>query len=248
MDRTNVPRRLLRLVGRIAVWVTGVALASPTLSLADQLEQHNQLVNQFVNDMHADPLVADCAAHGSFVASTSTAFDRVEFPPTAFDNVHASVTPWNDSFDERKQRVKVESIVTVDGLGIRTNGGDPEELHFRCGYVGAQMLAFSWNDPVPPLRRAARSEAAPGAASAHGRQVARGHASSTKKSTGKASKKGSTKKGAKSAAKSGSAKSGTTKSSAKSGARSTAKATNKTPATKSTATHKTPSTAKKKKH
>ncbi|MDQ7982394.1 hypothetical protein QYH69_34810 [Paraburkholderia sp. SARCC-3016] len=246
MDRTNVPRRLLRLVGRIAVCVMGVALASPTLALADQLEQHNQLVNQFVNDMHADPLVADCAAHGNFVASTSTAFDRVEFAPAAFDNVHSSVTPWNDSFDERKQRVKVDSIVTVDGLGIRTNGGDPEELHFRCGYVGAQMLAFSWNDPVPPLRPAARSEAAPGAASAHGSQVARGHGSSTKKSTGKASKKGSTKNGVKPTAKSGSAKSGTTKSSAKSGAKSTAKATSKTQATKSTATHKTTSAAKKK--
>jgi hypothetical protein len=251
MDRTNVPRRLLRLVGRIAVWVVGVALASPTLALADQLEQHNQLVNQFVNDMHADPLVADCAAHGSFVASTSTAFDRVEFPPTAFDTVHSSVTPWNDSFDERKQRVKVDSVVTVDGLGIPTNGGDPNELHFRCGYVGTQMLAFSWNDPVPPLRPAARSEAAPGVASAHGRPVTRGHASSTKKSVGKASKKGSTTKGGKSAAKSGTAKSGTAKSgtaksgTTKSNVKSAGKAASKTPAAKSTATHKTTSTKKK---
>src|ERR1700754_1467267 len=233
MDRTNVPRRLLRLVGRIAVWVASVALACPTLALADQLEQHNQLVNQFVNDLHADPLVADCAAHGSFVASTSTAFDRVEFPPTAFDTVHSSVTPWNDSFDEGKQRVKVDSIVTVDGLGIRTNGGDPDELHFRCGYVGAQMLAFSWNDPVPPLRPAARSEGAPAAASAQGRQATRGHGASTKKATGKASKKGSTAKGGKSASKS------TTK-------KSTGKAASKTPAAKSTSTHKTTSSTKKK--
>jgi hypothetical protein len=243
MDRTNVPRRLLRLVGRIAVWVAGVALASPTLALADQLEQHNQLVNQFVNDMHADPLVADCAAHGSFVASTSTAFDRVEFPPTAFDPVHSSVTPWNDSFDERKQRVKVDSIVTVDGFGIRTNGGDPDELHFRCGYVGTQWLAFSWNDPVPPLRPAARSEAAPAAASANGRQVARGHGSSTKKATGKASKKGSTAKGGKSAARSGAKKSSTTKSTMK---KSNGKTTSKAPAAKSTTTHKSTSSTKKK--
>jgi hypothetical protein len=228
MDRTNVPRRLLRLVGRIAVWVAGVALVCPTLALADQLDQHNQLVNQFVNDMHADPLVADCAAHGSFVASTSTAFDHVEFLPNAFDNVHSSVTPWNDSFDEGKQRVKVDSVVTVDGLGISSNGGDPDELHFRCGYVGTQMLAFSWNDPVPPLRPAARSEAAPGATAAHGRHVARGHGSSTKKATGKASKSGTT-KGARS-----------TKSSGK----STGKAASKTSATKSTA-HKTTSTKKK---
>jgi hypothetical protein len=226
MDRTNVPRRLLRLVGRIAVWAVSAALASSTPALADQLEQHNQLVNQFVNDMHADPLVADCAAHGSFVASTSTAFDHVEFLPDAFDNVHSSVTPWNDSFDEGKQRVKVDSIVTVDGLGIRSNGGDPEALHFRCGYVGTQMLAFSWNDPVPPLRPAVRSEAAPGAASAHGRHAAHGHASSTKKATGKASKKGTAKSG---------------KATTKSTTRSAGSTANKTSAHKTT-----PSTTKKK--
>jgi hypothetical protein len=221
MDRTNVPRRLLRLVGRIAVWVAGIALASPTLALADQLEQHNQLVNQFVNDMHADPLVADCAAHGSFVASTSTAFDHVDFPPTAFDSVHSSVTPWNDSFDEGKQRVKVDSIVTVDGLGVRTNGGDPDQLHFRCGYVGTQMLAFSWNDPVPPSRPA-RSDATPGTASAHGRHAAHGKGSSTKKASGKGSKKSGTKT-----------------------AKSTGKSTSKTTSTKSS-THKTTSSTKKK--
>jgi hypothetical protein len=229
MDRTNVPRRLLRLVGRIAGWAAGVVLAFPTVALADQLEQHNQLVNQFVNDMHADPLVADCAAHGSFVASTSSAFDHVEFPPNAFDNVHASVTPWNDSFDEGKQRVKVDSIVTVDGLGIRSSGsGDPDELHFRCGYVGTQMLAFSWNDPVPPLRRpAARSEAAPAATVAHGKNVARGHGSSTKKATGKASKKSTTKSG-------------------KSTAKSTGKTASKTSSAKSTTAHKSTSSTKKK--
>ena len=97
-------------------------------AFADQLEQHNDLVNKFVNDMHADPLVADCAAHGDFVASTSTAFDHVEFPPSSFDSAHASVTPWNDSFDEGKQRVKVDNIVTVEGLGIRQSGeGDPAD-------------------------------------------------------------------------------------------------------------------------
>ncbi|CAB3771086.1 BspC domain-containing protein [Paraburkholderia humisilvae] len=225
MDRTNVPRRLLRLVGRIAVWAAGVALACPTLALADQLEQHNQLVYQFINDMHADPLVADCAAHGSFVASTSTAFDRVEYPPTAFDDVHSSVTPWNDSFDEGKQRVKVDSIVTVDGVGIRTDGGDPDPLHFRCGYVGTQMLAFSWNDPVPPLRPAPSHTTA----SAHGRHVAHGKASSTRQVSGKGAKKSSTK-------------------TAKSSVKPTGKtATAKTSATKST-THKTTSSTTKKKH
>ena len=154
MDRTNVPRRLLRVVGRLAACAASVSLICTAPAFADQLEQHNELVNKFVNDMHADPLVADCAAHGNFVASTSSAFDHVEFPPSSFDSAHASVTPWNDSFDEGKQRVKVDNIVTVEGLGIRQNGdsNDPADLKFRCGYVGNQMLAFSWNDPVPPAR------------------------------------------------------------------------------------------------
>ncbi|CAB3720104.1 BspC domain-containing protein [Paraburkholderia rhynchosiae] len=152
MDCTNVPRRLLRLVGRLATFAASLSLVCTAPALADQLEQHNDLVNRLVNEMHADPLVADCAAHGNFVASTSTAFDHVEFPPSSFDSAHASITPWNDSFDEGKQRVKVDNIVTVEGLGIRQSGGNAADLKFRCGYVGTQMLAFSWNDPVPPAR------------------------------------------------------------------------------------------------
>ncbi|MFM0120903.1 hypothetical protein P0D73_18810 [Paraburkholderia sp. RL18-101-BIB-B] len=191
MDRTNVPRRLLRLVGRLATCAASLSLICSAPAFADQLEQHNDLVNKFVNDMHADPLVADCAAHGNFVASTSTAFDHVEFPPSSFDSAHASVTPWNDSFDEGKQRVKVDNIVTVEGLGIRqSGGGDPADLKFRCGYVGAQMLAFSWNDPVPPTR--ARSAEPSGSQASSGKhKSAKGKHSASGKTTKKATTKSS---------------------------------------------------------
>lgn len=161
-------------------------------AFADQLEQHNQLVDKFVNDMHADPLVADCAAHGNFVASTSTAFDHVEFPPSSFDSAHSSVTPWNDSFDEGKQRVKVDNIVTVEGLGVRQDGGDPADLKFRCGYVGNQMLAFSWNDPVPPAKP--RAEPSSGKHKSVKGKHSSGNKSSTKKSSGKSSKKATSSK------------------------------------------------------
>src|SRR5579875_930491 len=107
MDRTNVPRRLLRLVGRLATFAATLSLTCAAPAFADQLEQHNDLVNKFVNEMHADPLVADCAAHGDFVASTSTAFDHVEFPSSSFDSAHGSIVPWNDAFDDHKQRIKV---------------------------------------------------------------------------------------------------------------------------------------------
>jgi hypothetical protein len=192
MDRTNVPRRMLRLVGRLATYAASLSLICSTSALADQLEQHNDLVNRFVNEMHADPLVADCAAHGNFVASTSTAFDHVEFPPSSFDSAHASVTPWNDSFDEGKQRVKVDNIVTVEGLGVRQSGeGDPADLKFRCGYVGAQMLAFSWNDPVPPARARASEPSGSRAASGKHKSAKGKHSASgktTKKATTKSSK------------------------------------------------------------
>ena len=125
--------------------------------------------------MHADPLVADCAAHGNFIAGTSTVLDHVEFPPTSFDSAHATVTPWNDSFDEGKQRVKVDTIVTVEGIGIPQNSSEaPYDLKFRCGYVDKQMLAFSWNDPVPP---------------AHARSSTHGKGKHSTRKTGKHSSK-----------------------------------------------------------
>ncbi|HEY2023290.1 BspC domain-containing protein [Paraburkholderia sp.] len=193
MDRTNIPRRLLRVVGRLAACAASLSLICTAPAFADQLEQHNDLVNKFVNEMHADPLVADCAAHGNFVASTSTAFDHVEFPPSSFDSAHSSVTPWNDSFDEGKQRVKVDSIVTVEGIGVRQNGSDdPADLKFRCGYVGPQMLAFSWNDPVPPNRAHSGSS---GKHKGKGKHAAGGNTTkkSSKGSSGKSSRATSSK-------------------------------------------------------
>lgn len=219
MDRTNIPRRLLRVIGRLAACAASLSLTYAAPAFADQLEQHNDLVNRFVTQMHADPLVADCAAHGDFVASTSTAFDHVEFPSSSFDSAHSSVTPWNDSFDEGKQRVKVDSIVTVEGVGVRqNNSGEPADLKFRCGYVGSQMLAFSWNDPVPPTR--ARSAGATesravasgkhtsgkGKHAASGKTTKKAVPKSSKASSGKSSKATSGKSSSKSATKKSTAK------------------------------------------
>ncbi|WP_179401818.1 BspC domain-containing protein [Burkholderia guangdongensis] len=161
MDSSPASLRILGAFGKLAACIAGLSLTISTPVFADLLDQRNELVNKFVNEMHADPLVADCAAHGSFIASTSSAFDHVDFPPGSFDSGNASVTPWNDSFDEGKQRVKVDNVVTVNGLGIRNDGGDPAQLKFRCGYIGQQMLAFSWNDPVPPLKPRAERSSSP---------------------------------------------------------------------------------------
>jgi hypothetical protein len=206
MDRNSASHRLLTMAGRLAACAASLALTLALPAKADQLDQHNDLVNTYINQMHADPLVADCAAHGNFVASTSTVFDHIEFPPSSFDSAHATVTPWNDSFDEGKQRVKVDTIVTVDGIGVpHDSDTSPYDLKFRCGYVGNQMLAFSWNDPVPP----ARARAEPGGSS---HSNAHGHGKhSTKKSTGKTSKKSTSSKSSRKPSSKASTKKTTTK-------------------------------------
>jgi hypothetical protein len=186
MDSIQVPRRLLRLVGRLVAIASMAAFTSVVCSataFADTLDERNELVNHFVSDFNANPLIADCAAHGSFVASTSTAFDRVEFPASSFDSAHGSIVPWNDAFDEHKQRIKVDNVVTVEGLGMTKDGGDePSTLKFRCGYVGSQMLAFGWNDPVPTARPRAEPRSSHGARGRHG--AVKGKAGSKSKTAG----------------------------------------------------------------
>ena len=153
MDRNNASRQLLTVLGRLAACAVSLTFVCTPPALADQVDPiaqpgdiastQSDLANTYVTQMHADPLVASCAAHGNFIASTSNALDHVEFPPSSFDSAHATVTPWNDSFDEGKQRVKVDTIVTVDGIGIpKDSGHAPYDLKFRCGYIGQQILAF----------------------------------------------------------------------------------------------------------
>jgi hypothetical protein len=184
MESNYAPRRLLRLVGRLAVCAS---LACAASAFADTLDERNELIHHFVTDFKANPLVADCAAHGNFIASTSSAFDHVDFPPASFDASHSTIEPWNDSFDEKKQRIKVDNVVTVEGQGMPKDGErDPTPLKFRCGYVGSQMLAFGWNDPVPPLRPRAE-HATRGTKGKHGAKTksTSGKTKSTKKTTKK---------------------------------------------------------------
>ncbi len=199
MDSIQVPRRLLRLVGRL-VAIASVATITSALfnvtAFADTVDDRNELVNHFVTDFNANPLMADCAAHGSFVASTSTAFDRVEFPASSFDAAHGSIVPWNDSFDDHKQRIKVDNVVTVEGLGVSKDGDTtPPTLKFRCGYVGSQMLAFGWNDPVPAARPRAEPRSGHSARGKH--SAVKGKAGSKGKASASAAKKSSSAKSTK---------------------------------------------------
>ncbi|RKP43662.1 BspC domain-containing protein [Trinickia fusca] len=183
MDSSNTSSRLRQVLKWLAMAATSLPLAFSATAHADLLiDQRNAMIAKFINEMHADPLVADCAAHGNFVASTSSVIDHVEFPPEAFDSDHAKIAPWNESFDEGKQRVKVENVVTVNGQGVaRESGHAPYDLTFRCGYVGTQMLAFSWNDPEPAAKPHTERAAKKKGKGKHGRSAVKRSGSSGKK-------------------------------------------------------------------
>jgi hypothetical protein len=157
---------------RWQVALTGGALvvlsvANSLSARASDLERHNELVKAFVIAHGAYPLVADCAAHADFVMRTLPSYGGVEFPANAFDAAHSSVLPsWNDRFDGGRQRVKVDTVVSIVGLVTRkSRAGTAQALKFRCGYEdgggdGMLMLAFSWSKSALPVDwRKSRGEA-----------------------------------------------------------------------------------------
>jgi hypothetical protein len=202
----GVVMRAVRQVAGIAS-VAGVAAVAAPLGLsafvapaqAFTLEQHRALVEQFINTRHAEPLVADCAAHASFVVATLPGYESVEYGETALDPAHAKIEPWNGPFDDRKQRVDVTQMVELDGVGKRTSG-QTDNIHIRCGYADGRMMGFDYTSPLSqveqPVKRTSRGKAS--------------HASA------KSAKRGTTAKasGGKSTAKSSASKSTSAKKSA----------------------------------
>jgi len=167
-----------------------ILLAAP--AHADQLGEHDSLVEKYITEQHASPLVADCAAHAVFVVSTSSFYDHADFADDALDDQHATVQPWNDAFDNSKQRIKVDTIVTVDGLGFRKTGhGEQDPLKFKCGFFDNKLLAFSYNDPVPAAvatsphskRHGKGSKNTHGGKNAHGTKSTKSSTAHTNKST-----------------------------------------------------------------
>ncbi|WP_353189951.1 hypothetical protein [Pandoraea pnomenusa] len=201
----------MRAVRQVAA-TASIAVAAPLClsaftapAQAFTLEQHRALVEQFINTRHADPLVADCAAHASFVVATLPGYESVEYGENALDAEHAKVAPWSGPFDDRKQRVDVTQMVELDGVGKRTSG-QTDNIHIRCGYAEGRMMGFDYTSPLPqveqPVKRSARGNTRGKASHATGK--------STKRSTAKSSgTSGSS--GAKSTAKSGTTKKSTAK-------------------------------------
>ncbi|CAB3785939.1 BspC domain-containing protein [Pararobbsia alpina] len=153
-------------------------------AIADQLEQHNDLVSKYINEQHANPIAADCAAHAVFIIGTSPIYDHVDFGDDALTDAHASIEPWDGAFGAGKQKIKVDTMVEIEGLGYRKGGGDkPDALSFRCGYADNKMLAFDSNEPNPG---ASGSKKRGGRGWAHGKH---GSSKSSSHGSSRASKK-----------------------------------------------------------
>ncbi|BBO60008.1 BspC domain-containing protein [Mycoavidus sp. B2-EB] len=152
----------------IVLLVGCLMLLLPLPSHAGRRDEHLDLVKQFITQQQATPLVADCAAHASFVVTTLPLYTRIEFPDGALDNGQASLLPWHQPFNNKKQRVKVDTIVSISGVGYRkAERSKPDVLEFRCGYLANQLLAFDYNEPKPASVK--RKTAAP-VKSTHQRQ------------------------------------------------------------------------------
>ncbi|HTJ92268.1 MAG TPA: hypothetical protein VL424_04070 [Pararobbsia sp.] len=105
-------------------------------------------MTKYINEQHANPLAADCAAHAVFIIGTSPIYDHVEFPDDTLTDARASIEPWSGAFGADKQRIKVDTMVKIEGQGFRKNGSnDPDALEFRCGYADNKLLAFDSNEP-----------------------------------------------------------------------------------------------------
>lgn len=170
-----------------ATCATAVPFATITLPAhADPIDSHAELVQQLIEQQHALPLAADCAAHAAFVVPTSPYYDHVEFLANALDEQHASVEPWGQPFDNQKQRITVDTVVTVSGLGYRKGAAEsaqPDLLTLRCGYVADKLLAFGYNEPEAPVVRRVTGARGTSRHAVRGRHGARTASASAKKST-----------------------------------------------------------------
>ncbi|GAB3625474.1 hypothetical protein GCM10027419_03200 [Pandoraea terrae] len=182
-------RGLMRALCTAAAAATPLGL--PAAAHAVTLEQHRALVDQFINERHADPLVADCAAHASFVVATLPGYQSVEYGPEALDAGHAKVEPWQGHFDDRKQKIDVSQVVTLEAAGKRVNG-TTDVVHVRCGYAEGRMMAFDYTSPLPTVEQPKHAKRTRGGAKSH----AVAGKSGGKRSTASASSRKSTSKAA----------------------------------------------------
>ncbi|PSB92166.1 BspC domain-containing protein [Candidatus Pandoraea novymonadis] len=138
----------------IRIFLYTAATAALFLSNATHavtLQQHHSLVKKFVNERHVELLIADCAAHASFVISTLPRYSMFEYNPDATSKDDAKIEAWDGPFDQDKQKIYVTQVVTLDGIGQRNNG-EADTIHIRCGYADGHMMAFDYTTPFLTIK------------------------------------------------------------------------------------------------
>jgi len=190
------------------------------MSLSDYRAQTR---DRLIKSEGANPDVADCAAHASWIIPRSTNFDQFRLPTGALSAEQATIERWEKRFSPSKQgAIKVSSVVSFNAaVHKRGTGSDQwEPVRVRCGYDEGMMLAYELLDANgQPFASPAATPSM--TTRTHCR---RGHHCTTSSAHGKTTAKG---KGTKSG--------GTAKAKSTSGSKSTAKSTTKKTTKKSTA-------------
>lgn len=102
-----------------------------------------------------DPLIADCAAHASFIIPLSRKYYQISFDAQNLLPPFTSIEIWNQPFALQKQRVEVEKIVKIEcKANTKTDKKFSHTLKVRCGYIKNILLAFDFFDAKTiPQRR-----------------------------------------------------------------------------------------------
>lgn len=142
----------------------------------------------------AAAMVADCAAHASWVVPRSTNFDALKIPQGALRQGRAEIMPWQGRFSPVKQAVPVSQVVVFDAEGQRRGAtNDWVPMKVRCGYQDGMMLAYELLDAngttIGIPARAAPSRAPAARKAAANKRGAKASSTSRSKAGAKASSK-----------------------------------------------------------
>lgn len=123
---------------------------------AFQISNKRQAIAATLIRQGVEPIIADCAAHASFVVPISQSYQKIEFNEDVLHAPSASIEIWNKAFGSRKQRIEVDKIVTIQCRAQEKNKKkNYRNLKLRCGYVKNMLLAFDFFDPasIPQKKR-----------------------------------------------------------------------------------------------
>lgn len=124
-----------------------ISFSTCQITYADSLTERQQAIEKLVAQ-GIDPIIADCAAHAAYIVPTFPHYRFVEFSHQALIPPEAIAKPWHKSFDNKKQKTLVDTMVVIEGLAHRQSKEieKRDKLEIRCGYVDNLRLAFSYSN------------------------------------------------------------------------------------------------------